>query len=500
MATINITPTLRQHEVYQALQSKDEIFYGGAAGGGKSWLICESRLINCYLYPGYRSFIGREELTRLMQSTYLTWMKVCKYHKIPSTDWHLNGQYHYIQFNNGSRIDLLDLKFLPSDPLYERFGSLEFCDGAIDEAGEINFLAYDVLNSRIGRHMVDIVRPTLLCGGNPKKNWTYRLFYKPWKLGTLLPGQAFIQAKYSDNPFISESYGKQLDKLKDGVMRSRLKDGNWEYEDDNNSMTSFEAINSLFSNTIKPSSEKFLIVDAARYGGDLIVFSFWSGLNWYKVVYKTKQGLDKTADDIIEFAKQEKIPYENILIDEDGVGGGLVDDKRLRGVKGFMGNRSPLVNPNPANPDQLKQNFGNLRAQCCYKMSDIINEHKASVSFTDEKAKELLASDIEQYKKKNPDSDKKLYIIDKKEMKKELGRSPDFGDCFMMRMWFILKESADKQDEYQQKPYEPSSDYEDAGQINNNLYPENNNPFINNNESVVQDNYKQAPWNGFDEE
>ena len=33
--------------------------------------------------------------------------KVCSYHKIPEGDWKLNGQYNYIEFFNGSKIDLL---------------------------------------------------------------------------------------------------------------------------------------------------------------------------------------------------------------------------------------------------------------------------------------------------------------------------------------------------------------------------------------------------------
>ena len=95
---ITIRPTKKQHEVYQALNNKEitDIFFGGGAGGGKTWLICESRLINCLRYPGYRSYIAREELKRLMQSTYITWTKVCKHHKIPDHLWKLNGQYNYI--------------------------------------------------------------------------------------------------------------------------------------------------------------------------------------------------------------------------------------------------------------------------------------------------------------------------------------------------------------------------------------------------------------------
>ena len=119
-----------------------------------------------------------------MGSTYITFLKVCKHHKIPKTDWKLNGQYNYIEFFNGSRIDLLDVNEIPSDPLYERFGSLEYTGGAIEEAGEVAFGAFDVLKTRIGRHNNfnnDVVIPKMLITCNPSKNWLYKEVYRPLK-------------------------------------------------------------------------------------------------------------------------------------------------------------------------------------------------------------------------------------------------------------------------------------------------------------------------------
>ena len=37
------------------------------------------------------------------------------------------------------------MAYQPSDPMYERFGSLEFTDGALEECGEIRFEAFDIL-------------------------------------------------------------------------------------------------------------------------------------------------------------------------------------------------------------------------------------------------------------------------------------------------------------------------------------------------------------------
>ena len=82
---ININPSKKQHEAYSKLNdnSTKETLYGGAAGGGKSWLGCEWLLVNCLRYPKTKWFIGREELKRLRASTYQTLLKVRQHHNIP---------------------------------------------------------------------------------------------------------------------------------------------------------------------------------------------------------------------------------------------------------------------------------------------------------------------------------------------------------------------------------------------------------------------------------
>ena len=426
-------PTLKQHLANQALNNPlvDVIFLGGGAGGGKSWEICESRLVRAYRYPGYKSFIGREELKRLMQSTYLTWTKVCAYHKIPIDDWKLNGQYNFIEFKNGSRIDLLDLKALPTDPLYERFGSLEYTDGAIEEAGEVEFLAYDVLKSRIGRHNNKEFKlhPNLLITGNPKKNWTYRIFYKPWKDKILPKNYVFIQSLYNDNPYTAEDYGKQLAQISDSANKQRLMLGNWEYENDPTTLIKYDAISDLFTNTVA-LGEKYLIADVARYGSDKTVITLWKGRECYQLHTFIKQSIPTTAFKIRDFAAGENIPYSHILIDEDGVGGGVVD--LLSGVKGFIANSTPFNNPETLKPD----NYKSLKAQCAYKLADLVNTRKVAVRTEDMKLREMITEELEQIKSKDIDNDQKLAIISKEEVKEILGRSPDYGDCLLMRMYF----------------------------------------------------------------
>lgn len=436
---ITIKPTYKQHLAYLALDNPeiDAVFLGGGAGGGKSWAICESRLIRALRYPGYRSFIGRKELKRLMQSTFVTWQKVCQHHKIPPSQWKLNGQYNYIELANGSRIDLIDVDYNPSDPLYERFGSLEYTDGALEEAGEIHPLSYDVLKTRIGRHMNKElgVKAVMLITGNPKKNWTYSEFYKPWKDGTLSPRIAFIQSLFMDNPWTAEEYGNQLAQIKDKATKERLMNGNWEYDDDPTALMTFDAIQDLFTNSVEISNQMWLVCDVARLGNDKTTISIWEGLKCIKQVEMSKSTTDRTAAEIGSLIRAFQIPRSHCIIDEDGIGGGVVD--QLPGVKGFIANSTPVVNPRTFTSD----NYYNLKAQCGYKLAELINDRKMLFVTQDTKIKERLMEELGQIKAKDVDKDGKLKLISKDQVKELIGRSPDWSDNLLMRVWFELNPS-----------------------------------------------------------
>lgn len=438
METKNITikPTLKQQQAWSFLEDNITKYpvFGGAAGGGKSWLICEWLLVKCIQFPKTKWFIGREELKRLMGSTYITFTKVCQHHNISSKAWKLNGSYNYIEFVNGSRIDLLDLKFLPSDPLYERFGSLEFTGGAIEEAGEVDFLAFDVLKSRIGRHLNKEyeIKSKLLITCNPKKNWLYQIVYKPWKSKQLPSEYAFIQALYGDNKHTADEYGSNLAQIVDKGNRERLMNGNWEYEDDPNTLIDYDALMDLFTNTVEANGIKYITGDIARYGQDKTVIYLWENYKLSKAWIWEKQGIDQTIIKIRDILALEQVPYSRCIIDEDGVGGGVVDG--LRGIKGFVNGSVALDNP----ITHKKENYKNLKTQCYYLLAEKINNRAIAVPNCSLEMKTKLIEELEQVKSKDLDKEAKLAIMPKEEVKEALGRSPDYSDAMMMRMWFDL--------------------------------------------------------------
>lgn len=454
-----IKPSAKQHEAYTYLNDHvtDVLLYGGAAGGGKSWIIAEWLMTLAIRYPLVRLFMARKELKTLKRTTLMTFFKVCRHHGIKrDVHYKYNSTDGVITFWNGSTIDLLEIKENPSDPLFEDLGSLEYTCGAIDEGGEITFNAFETLSTRVGRHLNDKynLHGTLLVTANPKKNWMYTYFYKPWKEGKQgeLSTYKFLQSFATDNPFLEATYIVKLQGIKDPTRRKRLLQGEWEYEDDPASLIkSHDYIVDLFTNPVPKGTKRFITLDVARYGKDKCVMKLWEGLVMTKRKEWSKQSITHTAQELRDFSVEHGVPYSQIIVDDDGVGGGVVDI--CEGVKGFNANSSPVLVTLP-DGTKVRPNYGNLKDQCGYLLADYVNGHKMRIEHHgDEKYRAELTEELEYLKEKYVDDDeKKKKLKPKEEIKDSIGRSPDNLDNLIMRMYFELQETFTEEDDSDNLP------------------------------------------------
>ena len=409
------------------------LFYGGAAGGGKTWIKCTDQVFKCLAYPGIKCFIGRDELKKIVQSTYITLLKVLTAYDIPKELFKVNWKYNYIECYNGSRIDLLDMKRLPRDPMFERFGSTEYTEGFIEEGGEIDHEAYKVLKTRVGRHMnkeydlLDHITVTL----NPKKNWIHKIGYKPFMSGELPADTMFIKALPTDNPYLTQSYLDNLNNLT-GIQRERLLLGNFDYDDSSDRLIDDLAINKITDNTDIQHGDLYITCDVARKGKDKSVIMFWSGWRLEKVKTFDKNTTTELAGYILNECRRYNIPLNNVICDEDGVGGGVVD---VLGSKGFVNNgRAFRDSENP-------ENYGNLKDQCGYHIARLINSRQIYVNEFDKF--DQLKEELEQVRIKNIDEPVNR-LVPKDDIKAALGRSPDYWDALLMRMYFDLEKKFGK--------------------------------------------------------
>jgi hypothetical protein len=411
----------------------DDIFdltYGGAKGGGKTYLGGSLIFGDAFTYPGTHYFIARKQLTDLRKHTIPSIFEIFNHWKIDKRYYSYNGQDNIFNLHNDSKVFLFDAKYLPSDPLYERFGSMQMTRGWIEEGGEFTETASTNLKISIGRWKNDKynLAPKLLTTCNPKKNYLYRNIYKPFKNGTLPKDTRFIQALIQDNKTLPKLYVDNLYKTLKGSERQRLLFGNWEYDDDPDSLiNTYDAIVDLFTNKVREGI-KYITCDAARYGSDKAIIIVWSGLK--AIDYKTF-AVSKTTEisaAIRELQKKYMVPNRFTIVDEDGVGGGVVDQV---GCKGFVNNSRPKMT-------KEKSNFDNLKSQCGFILADKVNESLMSIEFNcNIKEKEQIIEEFEQLKKEESDGKQKL--LKKARIKENIGRSPDWLDTFIMRMYFELE-------------------------------------------------------------
>lgn len=410
-----------------------DIVFGGAKYGGKSFLGASLIFGDALMYPETHYFIARKELNDLRKFTIPSIYEALESMGLKSShylEWH--GQDNFFQTPNKSKVFLIAAKYLPGDPQYQRFGSMQMTRGWIEEAGELAAAAKEGLHATIGRWKNDTygLVGKLLQTCNPSKNYLYLNYYKPFKAGKLESWKAFIQSLPQDNKRAASGYIENLYRTLSTKEKSRLLLGNWEYEDDPSSLMDFDSITSIFTNShVKGTGKKYMSVDVARFGSDKTIIRIWDG---FKVIHKVileKKNTREVADEIKRLSVTYQVPPSQIVIDEDGIGGGVIDNFPKNSVKGFIANSKP-INP------KAGESYDNLKSQCAYLLADKVKKKEIYEDEPNPQIQEMIIEDLEQIKEKDTDSQGKRGIISKDKVKEILGRSPDDGDTFIMRMFF----------------------------------------------------------------
>lgn len=403
-----------------------QLLYGGSAGSGKSFLGCDWQIKRRIKYAGTRGLIGRAELKKLRLSTMATFFELCaQYGFIPGKHYTYNGQDHVIKWYNGSETILMDLADMPSDTEFQRFGSIEITDAFVDEAGEVSQKCIDILSSRMRYKLVND-KPKILLTCNPHKGWLYSEFFDAKRNGSIRKDRDFIQALPTDNPHISPVYLESLQLLPD-IDRKRLLEGDWDYDETKDRLYEYDDLLRCFRTPANSSSDKFITADIARMGDDRTVIVVWNGLHAEKFVVLKHKPINEVVDTINQLVKSHGLKLSNVLCDEDGIGGGAVDYLRCRG----------FLNGSKA----VRENYLNLKSDCYFKLGELITNNLITFESTH---KDTIVKELEMIRREKLDSDGKLRVTNKEDLKKRHGLSPDFADAIMMRAFYELKKNFGK--------------------------------------------------------
>jgi hypothetical protein len=414
-----------------------DIAYGGSKGSAKSFTGCSLIFGDALIYPETHYFIARKTLTDLRKFTIPSIHEVLTNWGITEKYYKYNGQDNYFQLYNKSKVFLIDAKYAPSDPNYMRFGSMQMTRGWIEEAGEFEEECKNNLQASIGRWKNDLydLTPKLLQTCNPAKNYLYRDYYKLAKEGKLESHKKFIQALPSDNKKLPPEYISNLLKILSQNEIQRLVYGNWEFDDNPYAIFDYNDILNIFTNEfVKKTNEKYITADIAYEGSDKFVIGVWDGFVLEKIIAIDKIDETLVAKKIHEIRIDNQVPLTNVVYDADG----LKMFVRQSAESGYLAGANQFHNGGrPIKIEGQIENFTNLKTQCYFELAKKVKENKIFIQTKD--YRKQIIEELEQINKMPLNDDGKIKLEQKDNIRERLGRSPDFADMLMMRMFFELK-------------------------------------------------------------
>ena len=249
-----------------------------------------------------------------------------------------------------------------------------------------------------------------------------------------------------DNPFLAIS---ELDAIEQEYKNDRAsyqQEILAEYVENTGALFKYDALIDIFSNTIIKKSDRYLIVDIADDGSDKTKFSFWEGLEEYRREEFDRLNTEMIISKIREYAMSDRIPHSHIAVDAIGVGAGVASSSLLDGIIGYKSSYSPIKTdldivrlPNVGYTKEvpLISDYRNLRSQCIFILADHVNNHKIA-SRVIGRQKEEIIEELSNYQDASTGDGKRM-ATSKDKIKDAIGRSPDSSDCFIMRMYFVIR-------------------------------------------------------------
>ncbi|TPG66080.1 terminase large subunit domain-containing protein [Hymenobacter nivis] len=267
---------------------------------------------------------------------------------------------------------------------------------------------------------------------------------------TFIPGSIYENKKLLDvNP---EYLGNLM--AQDPETRAQLLEGNWKVKVDGLALFEHQRLYDLFSNHLAVEREplRCITCDPAGFGRDMCVIMVWVGYECVAGAVLRKSDNQLVHAGIELLRKAWRVAASDTLVDQDGLGGGVV---KLGGYAGFSGGAQALAEPETG----IREAYKNLKTQCFYRYAQLVNSALTTFTVTTDNwtidgkrgtklmlggkevdIRDLIRADLKAIKRAKADAEGKKHINTKEEQKILLGgRSPDFGDCASQRAWFDVR-------------------------------------------------------------
>lgn len=255
----------------------------------------------------------------------------------------------------------------------------------------------------------------------------------------LIQSLTVFESKMEENIHIMRSGGvKYFGKLLKGSleMRSRYARACWKRMELGDSLISTEDLERMYQTARQTTGKKYASMDVAGGGRDNAVIWIWDGMHITNV-YSTK---GKTAKALLDWTarilSREEVPQENFVYDRVGVGFAFTGFYDL--ATPFVSNAAPSEESMVEFEKRKLNVYANAKAEAVGRFVDTLvnkdNTGECGVSIDETVLNKVIngttVRDILNEEKNvirwRSDREGKYQIIDRKETKRILGRSPDY--------------------------------------------------------------------------
>ena len=449
MLEVKYKLTEKQIEAFEPLFSLADVdlLYGGAKGGGKSYLLCvwaflwARELISILRVPMSKNpvpvgFIGRKRGVDFTKTTLETWKKI-----IPQEGYYIREQDKEIIIEG--RVKIL-YGGLDDRENINKFNSAELAFFALDQAEETERSDIGVIEASLRLKYNGIQPPyKSLYTANPAECYLKEDFVHGKRAGAI-----FVPALPTDNEHLPDGYVARLEKSfrYDPVLLQAYRDGNWDVMTSSSNVIPSKYMDELQGYTHHPEKDRFCVVcDPATGGDECVIYVFEHYVIRDMRILHTDDTMIIVGEMMI-LANQ--YGAEVFGVDVIGIGKGVYDrlveltKKPVRPADQRSDSfpfedaidKKLVVDIHSARASSDPERWGNTRDEVWWKARELVIDHKVAYPKDEELRRQLCAV---RYKTISSDGKVKLELKD--ETKKRLGRSPDRADAYVYGLWTMQR-------------------------------------------------------------